>query len=314
MVLQANSPEKRKNLKSRIYEILEESPPDDMVSLFVHAVLAFVILLNTILVVIYTVPWVERLYFIHINTAITVCLLIFAAEYLLRLWSCTDAPTFKERTLGRIRYAAGFFMIIDVISIIPLFFPFIFSKDFALLRTFRLLSIFKLGRYARHSDSLALIRRVFFKKREIFSIMAFFLVFVILFSSTIMYVVENSAQPEKFSSIPAAMWWSVMTVTTVGYGDIIPITPLGQALASFVTLSGILLLALPSAILASGFIEERQRENETESAGGPEKKIEILERLSCLKENGHIKESEFEALKNMVLSSDAEKNCPEEES
>lgn len=107
--------------------------------------------------------------------------------------------------------------------------------------------------------SLDQLKRVLFRKREIFGFMLFFLVFVILFSSTILYLVENPVQPDKFSSIPAAMWWAMMTVTTVGYGDMIPITPLGKGIASLFTLMGVLVLALPSAILASGFIEERDK-------------------------------------------------------
>lgn len=106
-------------------------------------------------------------------------------------------------TPERLHYATGVFMIIDLISIIPLFFPFVFVKDFAMLKIFRLLSIFKLERYARHSGSLELLRRVIFKKKEIFTIMIFFLVFIILFSSTIMYLVEYEAQPANISSIPA---------------------------------------------------------------------------------------------------------------
>ncbi len=292
---------KKYPIKPRVYTILEKSPGKDRLALLVQVTLAIVILLNTILVVIYTVPWIALKYWFPINVTITFCLLVFTAEYILRLWSCTNAPTFRVRTAERLRYATGFFMIIDLISIIPLFFPLFFPKDFALLRTFRLLSIFKLGRYARHSESLALLKRVIIKKREIFTLMVFFLVFVILFSSTIMYLVENSAQPDKFSSIPAAMWWSVMTVTTVGYGDIIPVTPLGQTLASVMTLVGVLLLALPSAILAAGFIEERQKDHETTGHIPPGNGVELLERLAALKENGHISEDEFETLKHLVI-------------
>jgi len=296
-----NPEEKRGTLKSRVHSILEKPPGDDRTAFFVQAMLAGVILLNTVLVVIYTVPEIDRDYRLQINILITACLLVFAAEYILRLWSCTGAPTLRERTIERLRYATGFFMMIDLISIIPLAFPFFFPKDFALLRTFRLLSIFKLGRYARHSESLSLLKRVILRKREIFTIMIFFLVFIILFSSTIMYLVEYDAQPEKFSSIPAAMWWAMMTVTTVGYGDIVPVTPLGMMLGSIITLAGVLLLALPSAILASGFIEEKQKESELSSDKSPENGIELMERLAALKENESISEEEFEALRRVVL-------------
>lgn len=132
--------------------------------------------------------------------------------------------------------------------------------------------------------------------------MLFFLVFVILFSSTIMYVVENPAQPEKFSSIPAALWWAVMTVTTVGYGDMIPITPLGKIIAGFITISGVLVLALPSAIMASGFIEERERTRSlTENLINPESSLSLIDKLGDLHSRGYITDEEYLTLKKQII-------------
>jgi voltage-gated potassium channel len=303
-----------KSVKSRINQILEHTPgrKGDHAAVFVQVTLAIVILLNTFFVIIYTMPPVEENYRLPINLIFTCCVLVFAAEYILRLWSCTDAPTLKERAADRLRYATGFFMIIDLISIIPLIFPVLFPQDFAMVKTFRLLSVFKLGRYARYSEPLALLKRVIVKKREIFSIMLSILVFLILFSATLMYLVENSAQPEKFSSIPAAMWWAVITVTTVGYGNIVPVTPLGQILTSIMILGGVLLLALPSAILAAGFIEERQKNQESHESFLSVSEMELLERLAALKESGHIAKDEFEMLRNYILPERSHRGKPEE--
>lgn len=290
------------NLKSRMYQVLEHTPGrrGDHTAVLVQFTLATVILLNTFFVIIYTMPSVAEEYWLPINLIFTFCVLVFAAEYVLRLWSCTDAPTLKERTADRLRYATGFFMIIDLISIIPLVFPVLFPQDFAMLKTFRLLSVFKLGRYARYSEPLALLKRVIIKKREIFSIMLSILVFLILFSATLVYLVENSAQPEQFSSIPAAMWWAVITVTTVGYGNIVPVTPAGQILASVMILGGVLLLALPSAILAAGFIEEKQKDRDDPGSFLSVTEIELIERLAALKESGHIAKDEFELLRQYI--------------
>jgi voltage-gated potassium channel len=117
-----------------------------------------------------------------------------------------------------------------------------------------------------------------------------------------MYLVENHAQPDKFSSIPAAIWWAMMTVTTVGYGDIYPVTALGQTIASIITLAGVLLLALPSAILASGFIEERQKDRE--AGGGTEQgpTLSLLERAADLREKGLITDEEYRKLKSRILA------------
>ncbi|MDP2798111.1 MAG: ion transporter [Methanoregula sp.] len=288
-------------IKSRVNTILNTYPNEERTALGVKYFLAIFILANTIAVVISTITDLPLSLCSQLFTIISVCLLIFAIEYILRLWSCTQNPTFIGRVKDRLRYATGIYMIIDLISIIPILFPFIFPKDYAMLHIFRLLSIFKLVRYTRHSDALQLLQRVVFKKREIISFLVIFLVFEILFSSTIMYLVENAAQPDKFSSIPAAMWWAAMTVTTVGYGDIYPITPLGQTITGMVTIGGVLLLALPSAILAAGFMEERQKEQIHYNHYGTEAGISLLERVGTLKERGLITEEEFEEYKALIL-------------
>jgi voltage-gated potassium channel len=288
-------------VKSRVHRILEDPPEGDRAALCVQVTLGLVVILNTIAVVIFTIPSVEASWTTPLNLVITFCLVVFAAEYFLRIWSCTDAATWRERMADRFRHATSFYLIIDLLSIVPLLFPIFFPTDFALLRGFRLISIFKLGRYARKSRSLALLKRVMMKKREIFTLMVFFLVFVILFSATVMYLVENPAQPDKFSSIPAAIWWAMMTVTTVGYGDIYPITPLGQTIGSLITLAGVLLLALPSAILASGFIEERQKNRESVHGEMAEQMLAQLERAADLREKGLLTEEEYRELKVRII-------------
>ena len=287
--------------KSRVNTILNTYPNEERTARLVRYFLAIFILANTISVIISTMPDLPQSFRTQLFAIISICLTIFAIEYILRLWSCTNNPTFTGRVKDRLRYATGIYMIIDLISIIPIVFPFAFPKDYSMLHIFRLLSIFKLVRYTRHSEALQLMNRVIFKKREIISFLVIFLVFEILFSSTIMYLVENAAQPDKFSSIPAAMWWAAMTVTTVGYGDIVPITPLGKTITGMVTIGGVLLLALPSAILAAGFMEERQKEQTHNNHYGTEAGISLLERVGTLKERGLINEEEFEEYKSLIL-------------
>lgn len=247
-------------VKARVHSILDEPSHDDRVALSIQLLIAGAIVVNALGIILFTVPSLGIRYRFFLDPLINTCLVIFTLEYLLRIWACTSSATLKGKVLGRLRYALHLYQIIDLISIIPLFLPFLFPRHLFLLRTVRIISIFKLGRYSGYLRSLDLLKRVLFRKREIFGIILFFLVFIILFSSTILYLVEFPVQPDKFSSIPAAMWWSVMTVTTVGYGDIIPVTPLGKVIAALFTILGVLVLAVPSAILASGFIEERSRD------------------------------------------------------
>ena len=291
-----------RGLKSRVHAVLDQPARDDLAAMVVHILLALLILINTVTIVLYTVREMAEEYGQMFNLIINFCLVVFFCEYVLRMWSCTGTENPVRMVTDRVRYGLQIFLIIDLISIIPLFLPFLAPQKLALIRLVRLLSIFKIGRFTRYSDSLIQLVRVVRKKREIFVIMLFFLVFILLFSATIMYLVEYPAQPEVFSSIPAALWWAVMTVTTVGYGDIIPITPLGRMIGGFVTLCGVLVLALPSAIMATGFIEERYRNQKiSPSSPDPVATIESLVKLTQLKDTGEITEEEFMALKTALL-------------
>lgn len=293
-----------RRLKYRINRVLDQPAHDDPTAIVVHLLLALIILINTVVIILYTEQDIAEEYGHIFTLIINICLVIFFCEYVLRMWSCTNTKSPVHMVTDRIRYGMHVFLIIDLISIMPLFLPFLAPQNVALIRFVRLLSIFKLGRFTRYSDSLIQLVRVIRKKREIFVIMLFFLVFVLLFSATIMYMVEYEAQPHAFSSIPAALWWAVMTVTTVGYGDIIPITPVGRMIGGFVTICGVLILALPSAIMATGFIEERYRhQKHALSSHDLEASIGLLERLVILKDAGEISEEEFLALKAALLES-----------
>jgi voltage-gated potassium channel len=128
---------------------------------------------------------------------------------------------------------------------------------FRLLRIFRLLRLLKLGRY--HS-SLGLLGKVLKNRREELTISLVLVLMLVVVASTLMYALEHQAQPKAFSSIPAAMWWGVVTMTTVGYGDVYPVTAAGKLVAGLSLLLGVGLFALPAGILASGFSEELGRE------------------------------------------------------
>lgn len=145
--------------------------------------------------------------------------------------------------------------IIDLLAILPFYLPFV-GVDLRLLRMLRLLRIFRLFKIARYLKALNLMKRVFSKKKEELIIALIFTIFLLLIASTLMYYVENEVQPENFSSIPETMWWGIATLTTVGYGDIYPISGLGQILGGVIAIIGIGLFALPTGILAAGFSEE----------------------------------------------------------
>jgi voltage-gated potassium channel len=180
---------------------------------------------------------------------------IFTVEYFIRIWVSDKT---KEDKRERLNFAFSTLGIIDLIAIIPFYLPFIFPFDLRIvriLRLFRLLRIFKLSRY---SKSLKTIKYIFKETKAELSITIFVTFVLMILSSTLMYYIEHDDQPEQFASIGDAFWWSVATLTTVGYGDVYPVTGLGKLLSGIIALIGIGFVALPTGIISSAFIEKIQ--------------------------------------------------------
>lgn len=188
---------------------------------------------------------------------------VFTVEYLLRLWSCTVDERYSHWILGRLRYAVSPMMLIDLIAIAPFYVTSIVTVDLRTLRAIRLIRLLRVLKIARYSESLQLFGRVLRSRRSELYITLVAVTVLLVISSTLMYYAERDAQPDQFSSIPAAMWWAVETLTTIGYGDMLPITVTGKVINSFIALLGIGLFALPAGILGSGFVEELRRHRPT---------------------------------------------------
>lgn len=185
-----------------------------------------------------------------------VSLLIFSIEFLLRIWVITEEEKYRHPLRGRLKYIVSFSAIIDLLAIVPFYLPFITSMDARALRVFRVFRVFRIFGLNRYSSSAELINKVI-KSRSSELIFSFVIILkLLLVAATLMYFVEHKAQPDLFSSIPATMWWGIATLTTVGYGDMVPITLLGKVLAGVMAILGIGVFALPAGILANGFSEE----------------------------------------------------------
>lgn len=188
--------------------------------------------------------------------------IVFSIEYILRFWTADLEYEKGSAFSKRIKFGFSAFGLIDLFAILPFYLPFIFPFDLRILRIlrlFRLLRIFKLGRL---SKSLQTITSVLKESKSELSITIFVAFILMILSSTLMFYVENDAQPEKFANIGQSLWWSVATLTTVGYGDIYPITSLGKILSSVIALIGIGFVALPTGIISSAFISRMQSEKE----------------------------------------------------
>lgn len=181
---------------------------------------------------------------------------IFTIEYFGRVWSAIENPDYREPVSGRIRFAGRPLLLIDLVAILPFYLTGLgIASDLRFVRALRLVRLLRIIKLARYSESLQAFGTVLREKKPDLVIALFVNLLLLVVASSIMYHIEHDAQPEAFPSIPQTMWWGIATLTTVGYGDITPVTPLGQLLGAVTAVLGIGLFALPASILASGFIE-----------------------------------------------------------
>ncbi|MGA2330112.1 MAG: ion transporter [Bryobacteraceae bacterium] len=181
---------------------------------------------------------------------------VFTLEYVSRLWTCVENPRYRKSVRGRLRYSVSFFGLIDLLAILPFYAPMLIAFDLRFLRAVRLFRVFRLLKVARYSKAMNSLGDVLKAQRAELGVTVIAVLLFLLIASTIMFDVEHEAQPNTFPDIPSAMWWGVVTLTTVGYGDIYPITPLGKFLGAIIALLGIGLFALPAGIIASGLVEQ----------------------------------------------------------
>jgi len=195
---------------------------------------------------------------------------IFTVEYLLRLWSCVETPIPGQggKKSGRLRWAFTPLGLIDLIAIMP-FYISLFIPDggtsLLMLRVFRALRLLRIFKLTRYSSALTILLSVLKRESRVLAVMSVILLAILLLASWGIYLLERDLQPDVFGSIPSAMWWAVITLTTVGYGDVIPITQGGRVFAGLISLVGIGMMALPAGVLASGFSSEVHRRNRTYS-------------------------------------------------
>ena len=258
-----------KRLKLRVYDILVETEDGELVDRIVAVFLMILILVNSAAVVLETVNDLNARFGSIFHAIEMVSIVIFSVEYLLRLWVAPLNPRYAKPFTGRLRYAFSLMAIIDLLAILPAFLPLIFTVDLRIIRFLRIFRLFRLFKMSRYVDSLNSLDDVVRSKKEELLVILVMIVMLLLFSSSLMYVVETEAQPDKFPDIPSAMWWGVATLTTVGYGDVYPITGLGKLLGGFIAFLGIGIFALPTGILASGFADEIKRRREKEKICPP---------------------------------------------
>ena len=244
-------------IKQRIYEIIEKSKDGDKAGLVFNYFIMALICLSLIAVIISSIDSIQNLYSKQLLWFEYFSISIFTVEYIFRIW--TASYKYKNSKLPFFRYIFSFMGIIDLLAILPSYLPFVINIDLRylrILRLFRLLRILKLNRY---NNSLDLLGRVLKNEKDKLIMTMFIMFILLLFASSTMYYLENQVQPDKFTDILSTLWWAVATLTTIGYGDVYPITPLGKILGGIIAILGIGVIALPSGIISSGLIQEVSR-------------------------------------------------------
>lgn len=262
------------HVRHRVYQTLENPSRTDRASWAIEIGLILLIFASVTAVALETVPDLFARYRVEFRRFDLFVTLAFSVEYVARVWAAPEARPDEPAWQARLRYMRSPMAVIDLVAILPFYLTLLMPLDFQLLRVLRLLRIYKLTRY---SPALSVLLAVI--REEAATLLAAFSILTILliFAAAGAYMVEHEAQPDAFGSVPAAMWWSMVTLTTVGYGDVTPITPLGRVFGGAITILGVGMAALPAGIIASGLADHLHRRRDL-----------LREEFRCALEDGQI--------------------------
>lgn len=244
-----------RKIKQRVYTIIEPAENGDIASKLFDFFIIFLIVLNLGIVIAETFTISKNIKSVF-HVIETVSVVLFTVEYVLRVWTSDLMHPEYNAHKARLRYMISFMAVIDLLSILPFYIPFIIPIDLRVLRTLRITRLFRLFKVNRYTSALTIIGKVFKRKASQLVASMFVVFLLMLIASILMYNIENAAQPDTFHNAFDALWWAIATLTTVGYGDIYPITAGGRILSSIIAVLGIGLVAVPTGIISAGFMEE----------------------------------------------------------
>lgn len=240
--------------RRRLYLTLDPSEKGGIIETIFETFLITIITLNIFAITLSSVKEINEEYRSFFENFEIFSVAFFTMEYIARMYSIVEKPVYKDPVKGRLKFSITPLAIVDLLSFLPFYLSFI-SVDLRFLRIFRLMGFFRMFKIVRYLNALGVFKKVVLERKEQLVLSLVFILFILVTISFIMFYVEHDAQPDKFTSIPATMWWGIATLTTVGYGDLVPVTTLGKILGGVFAIAGVGLLALPAGILSSGFFE-----------------------------------------------------------
>lgn len=244
--------------KQKVWELVEAVEHSDRKGRFFDwfdISILTLISLNVLAVILETVQTIHENYSLYFYWFEVFSVIVFSTEYLLRVWSANSQEKYAKPFWGRVKFMLTPMALVDLLAILPFFLTFL-SFDLRFIRTLRLFRLFRVFKFVRYSSTLKLFGKVLRGKKEELVVTVTIMFVLVIITSSFIYLAEHEAQPDKFTDIPSSMWWSIVTLTTVGYGDVFPITPMGKVFAAIIAILGIGMFALPTGILGASFVEE----------------------------------------------------------
>ena len=256
------------SLRDRLYTLLEAPPPGDPTAHRLRVAIVVLIIVSTVAIVAESDPALQARWGPVFRGVDVVTGVAFAVEYVLRLYACTANPSYRHPVTGRLRFALRPVMVLDLVAVLPLFLG-LLATEMRIVRLMRLLRVLRAAKLGRYSSALGVMGHVVRARSAVLVATVSLVVALLVLAASAMWAVERDVQPERFGSIPAAMWWAAITITTVGYGDVYPVTAAGRVLGACVAVLGIALFALPTSIFAAEFLDQFRRRHEDAPARCP---------------------------------------------
>jgi voltage-gated potassium channel len=245
-------------LRHQVHEILDYGTVGHRASRFVGRCIVLLLIINVAAVVLQSMPDLAARYAAGFAAVEITSLVVFTIEYALRVWAAVDHPPYHHLTprQARLRFMVSPLGLIDLLAVLPFWLMPVLPADLQVLQVLRVVRFLKLTRYSAGMSSLLDV--IYTERRALFGCFII-LLGATLIAASLMHLIERGAQPDKFGTIPDAMWWAIVTLGTLGYGDVVPVTPLGRLVAGITVFFGLIMMALPVGIVATAFAEQIHR-------------------------------------------------------
>lgn len=251
-------------MKQRIYNLVEKGAHGSVVNVVFDYFIMILIILNVFALMLETFPTLNEQLFSFLKIFEAVSVIIFSIEYIMRLYVSDLTHPTSSKLKSCCKFMFSFFGLIDLLAILPFYLPFFIALDLRFLRLLRLMRFLRILKINRYNNSLFQIWVVVKDKKPELLITGFVSLLVLFVAAFLMYEIEGEVQPDKFPNILESLWWAIATLTTVGYGDVYPVTGLGKFISGIIAVLGIGLIALPTGIISAGFMEKIGKKKKTE--------------------------------------------------